>query len=116
MVKAATIGVALVALGWALSSDRRSVSWRLVAWGIGLQVGFALLVLRTSFGVAAFDAINHVVHAVLGYGEEGSRFVFGELVSSEVPVGARDASGGFVASADLPDLYQGDEAFLAQYK
>ena len=90
----------LVALAWAMSSDRRSVPWRLVLWGIGLQIGFALLVLRTPFGVAAFDAINHVVHAVLGYGEAGSRFVFGNLVSSEVPVGTPDASGVFVASAD----------------
>ncbi len=99
-VRAAVGLCLLVAVAWALSSDRRSVSWRLVAWGIGLQIGFALLVLRTSVGVAAFDAINHVVHAVLGYGEQGSRFVFGNLVSSQVPVGSQDAAGGFVASAD----------------
>jgi CNT family concentrative nucleoside transporter len=89
----------LVAVAYALSSDRKSISWRLVAWGVGLQVAFALLVLRTPLGVAAFDAINHVVHAVLSYGEQGSRFVFGNLVENEVAVGTV-GEGGFTATAD----------------
>ena len=42
-------------------------------------------------GVAAFDALNDVVHAVLGYGTDGARFVFGNLVGNEVPVGGLDA-------------------------
>lgn len=97
----AAVGLALlVGLAWALSTDRRSISWRLVAWGIGLQVAFALLVLRTPVGVAAFDAINHVVHAVLGYGQQGSQFVFGNLVENEVAVGTVPEGGGFAASAD----------------
>ena len=79
--------VLLVLVAWLLSTDRRRISWRLVAWGIGLQVTFALLVLRTPVGVAAFDAINHVVHAVLGYGQQGSRFVFGNLVEQRAPRG-----------------------------
>jgi CNT family concentrative nucleoside transporter len=90
----------LVALAWALSSNRKAISWRLVGWGVGLQVAFALLVLRTPLGVAAFDGINHVVHAVLGYGEEGSRFVFGNLVENEVAVGTLSEGGAFAASAD----------------
>lgn len=97
----AALGLALlVGLAWALSTDRRRISWRLVGWGIGLQIAFALLVLRTPLGVAAFDGINHVVHAVLGYGEQGSRFVFGNLVENEVAVGSVDATGGFSTSAD----------------
>jgi CNT family concentrative nucleoside transporter len=90
----------LLLLAWLLSSNRRAVSWRLVGWGVGLQVIFALLVLRTPAGVAAFDGINHVVHAVLGYGEQGSRFIFGNLVDNEVAVGTVGGDGAFAASAD----------------
>jgi CNT family concentrative nucleoside transporter len=97
----ATLALALLVLiAWALSSNRGRVSWRLVAWGVGLQVGFALLVLRTPAGVAAFDALNHVTHAILGYGSDGAGFVFGNLVGNEVPVGSLDGGGSFVAGAD----------------
>ncbi len=36
----------LLAIAIALSSDRRSIRWKTVAWGISLQVIFALLVLK----------------------------------------------------------------------
>ena len=92
----AVFGLALLlVIAWICSTDRRKVSWRLVGWGLTLQIGFALLVLRTPAGVAAFDALNHVVHAVLGYGTEGARFVFGNLVGSEVPVGTLGTDGAF---------------------
>jgi concentrative nucleoside transporter, CNT family len=97
----AAVGLGLlVGLAWLLSADRRRVSWRLVGWGVGLQVAFGLLVLHTPLGVAAFDVLNHVVHEVLGYGTQGARFVFGNLVGNEVPVGAIDGSGSFTASQD----------------
>ena len=97
-LRAAVGLVLLVGIAWALSSDRRRISWRVVGWGLGLQIAFALLVLRTPLGVAAFDGLNHVVHAVLGYGEQGARFVFGGLVGSEVPVGTLDGGGTFAAT------------------
>jgi len=100
----------LIALAWALSSKRTQISWKLVGWGLGLQVAFALLVLRTPLGVAMFDGLNHVVHAVLGYGTEGARFVFGNLVGNEVPVGSLDVNGSFVTS---PDTVARSGAFFA---
>ena len=100
----------LIAVAWALSSKRAQISWKLVGWGLGLQVAFALLVLRTPLGVAMFDGLNHVVHAVLGYGTEGARFVFGNLVDNEVPVGSLDANGSFLAS---PDTVARSGAFFA---
>ena len=80
----------LLATAWLLSVDRRSISWRVVAWALGLQIAFALLVLRTPLGVAAFDGINRAVLALLHYGEEGAGFVFGNLVGDHVPVGIAD--------------------------
>ena len=100
----------LIAVAWGLSSNRTQISWKLVGWGLGLQVAFALLVLRTPLGVAMFDGLNHVVHAVLGYGTEGARFVFGNLIGNEVPVGSLDANGSFVAS---PDTVARSGAFFA---
>ena len=86
----------LVALAWSLSTDRTRISWRVIAWGLGLQFAFAVLVLQTPFGVSFFDWMNGLVRALLGYAEQGGRFLFGNLVSDNVPVGALDANQNFV--------------------
>lgn len=101
----------IVAVGWALSKDRSRVSWRLILWGLGLQIVFAFVVLRTPAGIAFFEGVNGVVRALLGYAEEGGRFVFGNLVSDNVPVGVGDAGqGAFTAT---PGMVAQSGAFFA---
>ncbi len=85
---------------WLLSTDRGRISWRLVAWGLALQMGFGLAVLRTPLGVGFFEWVNGLVDALLSYGDEGGRFIFGGLTGDQVPVGSLDASGAFTSSAD----------------
>lgn len=115
-VRAAAGLVLVLALAWLLSSDRRRIPWRIVLWGLGLQIVFALVVLRTPVGVVAFEAASSVVERVLHYGEEGARFVFGDLVADRVPVGSvEDGSfertpgrvartGAFFAFRILPNI------------
>jgi CNT family concentrative nucleoside transporter len=92
----------MVGVAWTLSTDRSRVAWRVVGWGLALQVAFAFLVLRTPVGVAFFESVNGIVGALLGYAEQGGRFVFGNLVSDNVPVGSGDAGQGpFVPTAGL---------------
>jgi len=71
--------VAILGLGILLSSNRRAISWRVVAWGVGLQFGFALFVLRSSWGHALFATLGRVVTAILAFSYEGSKFVFGVI-------------------------------------
>ena len=50
-------GLALIlALAYCLSSARRSIDYRTVAWGLGLQFVFALIVLKTDVGRAVFQS------------------------------------------------------------
>jgi len=91
----ALLGVVLiVGVAWLLSSRRSAVSWRIVLWGLGLQLVFAWVVLRTPAGVAFFQGVNTAVRAVLGFATEGGRFVFGNLVSDTVPVGGGEPGNG----------------------
>ena len=39
--------VVFLAIGLALCAERKHINWRLVAWGLGLQFVFALLILKT---------------------------------------------------------------------
>jgi concentrative nucleoside transporter, CNT family len=76
-----------VMIAWGLSVNRRAVRWRIVLWGVGLQLFFALIILRTGVGRSVFEALNTLFTTLIGYTVEGARFIFGNLVFNNVPVG-----------------------------
>jgi len=86
--------VVLLGIGWLLSVNRRIIPWRVIAWGMGLQFVFALLILKTPVGQAFFSGINGVIVSMLGYTQEGARFLFGNLVNNNIPVGTGDVGTG----------------------
>ncbi len=74
------IGMALIILvAWAMSNHRQAIKWRIVAWGLGLQIAFAVFVLRVDFGRKLFASLGAAVTSILHFSYEGSSFVFGEL-------------------------------------
>ena len=83
--------LALTLLAWGLSVDRSRIPWRVVLYGLGLQLLFALFILRTPVGAHVFDVLNDVVVALLGFTVEGARFLFGDLVYDNVPVAVGEA-------------------------
>jgi CNT family concentrative nucleoside transporter len=73
-------GLALIlALAYSLSSARRAIDYRTVAWGLGLQFLFALIVLKTEIGRAVFQSLGGVITKILDFAFVGSSFVFGPL-------------------------------------
>jgi len=103
--------LALTGLAWALSVDRRRVQWRVVAWGLALQLVFAALILKTPVGEGVFSALNAVVVALLGFTLDGARFVFGNLVLENVPVGTGTVGQGDFAA--IPGQVANTGAFFA---
>ncbi len=73
--------VVILCAAWLCSTNRRAVKPRLLAWGLGLQFAFAVLVLKTGFG-KVFQTIGAGVSAMLGYTTAGSRFVFGDALGA----------------------------------
>ena len=76
----------ILALAFAFSTDRKRISPKLVVMGLGLQLLFALLVLKTAAGRALFNVATDAIGRLLGFTLDGARFVFGNLVQSEIPV------------------------------
>jgi concentrative nucleoside transporter, CNT family len=76
--------IAVLSIAYALSTNRRAIDLRTVAWGLALQVIFALLVLKTPGGQELFRRLGSAINRLLDFSVEGSRFVFG-------PVGDRAA-------------------------
>ena len=74
------IGLAgILAFAYAISTNRKAISLRVVGWGLGLQVLFALIVLKTDAGIAAFQWLGQKIQDLLHYSVYGSAFVFGPL-------------------------------------
>jgi CNT family concentrative nucleoside transporter len=75
---------------WRFSPKRKSIDWSLVAKGLGLQIIFALLILKTTWGRGFFSVVNDVFIALISYTMAGARFVFGSLVDYSTPVTGGD--------------------------
>ena len=77
---------AMVAIAWLFSKHRERVPWRVIAWGIGLQVSFGVLVMKTDLGLRLFSILNDLVLALLGFTAEGTEFVFGDFASEKFTI------------------------------
>ena len=58
---------------------QKQIKLSILLWGLGLQFGFAVLVLKTSVG-KLFQAASTGVTAMLHYSEAGASFVFGDTL------------------------------------
>lgn len=74
-------------LAWIFSTDRKAIRWRTVAWGMGLQWLFAIIVLRVSWGRDVLSAAGDTINHLLDYSFAGSAFVFGDLGKQHSPLG-----------------------------
>jgi CNT family concentrative nucleoside transporter len=74
----------ILGLGYALSVNRRAINWATVAWGLGLQVVFAVVVLKTAAGQRVFSTLGAGINKLLGFAGVGAVFVFGPLGDSTV--------------------------------
>ena len=72
----------LMTCAWALSVNRKVINWRIVLWGVGLQMLFALFVFVVPAGSKVFLVINDVVVSVLDSATAGTKFLFGRLALS----------------------------------
>jgi CNT family concentrative nucleoside transporter len=70
--------IVFTGIAYGISVNRSAVRWKPVLWGIALQFGFALLILRTPIGLTVFQFLGDVVTQFLNFSDEGAKFVFGE--------------------------------------
>src|SRR6476659_249622 len=71
--------ILIAAIAYALSTNRRAIRLRTVAWGFSLQFLCAVIVLKTPYGQRAFEILGDRVKQLLGFATVGSAFVFGPI-------------------------------------
>jgi CNT family concentrative nucleoside transporter len=74
--------VVMIGIAWAASTERRRFPLRTVVWGVALQLGLGVLLLRSPLGTRFFVGLNAGVAAFLGYTQAGVEFVFGGLTQT----------------------------------
>jgi CNT family concentrative nucleoside transporter len=72
----------LLAIAFALSSNRRAIRPRVVGAAFALQAGIAVLVLYTPWGRAGIQALARGVSNLLGYATKGTEFLFGPTATN----------------------------------
>jgi len=71
--------IVFLGLAYAFSTNRRAIRWRTVGWGLGLQIIFAFLVIKWSYGQHILSSVSGVITGLLGHSADGSSLVFGFL-------------------------------------
>ncbi len=75
-------------IAWLGSENRRAISWRTVAWGLGLQLLMGLLVFRLPGSRQLFLGLNDAVLALLDSARSGTRFLLGPLAAEPGEAGS----------------------------
>jgi CNT family concentrative nucleoside transporter len=71
--------ITFLSIAYALSTDRRAIKWRTVAWGLSLQLVFAFLVIRWNEGQIILATVSGFITGLLAHSADGSGLVFGYL-------------------------------------
>ncbi|MBN1359909.1 MAG: hypothetical protein JW993_04925 [Sedimentisphaerales bacterium] len=96
----------LIGLAWALSAQRRNMNWRLIGWGVALQLAIALLIFVVPAGARVFLVVNDVVVKVIDSAGAGARFVFGRLAlgPGQVSENGEESIGFILAFQGFPTI------------
>jgi len=96
----------LAGFAWLCSANRRVVNWRVIFWGVLIQIVFAFFIFVIPIGAKVFLLINRGVVVVLESATAGTKFLFGRLA---LPAGAVNEAGetslgNILAFQDLPTI------------
>lgn len=66
-------------VAWICSAKKKIINWRVVFWGVGLQLVFAFFIFFVPVGSKIFLFLNDIVVKILESASAGTEFVFGRL-------------------------------------
>tara|TARA_Y100001960_G_C14765357_1_gene876624 strand:- start:633 stop:1844 length:1212 start_codon:yes stop_codon:yes gene_type:complete len=72
--------VVLLGIAVAMSNNRKQINIRIVAWGLGLQLLFALFILKTSIGKPLFGFLDKAISKLISFSDAGGDFLFTSFV------------------------------------
>lgn len=71
----------LTGMAWLLSENRSGIRWRVVVWGVALQIILGVIVLRSGAGRWFFEGVKSGFDVLTECSAAGAQFVFGSVTS-----------------------------------
>jgi len=84
----------LLGIAWLLSNNKRKINFRIVIWGLLLQLIFAILILKTGPGQAVFFIARGAIAKLLSFTDSGAAFLFGNLYLGDEGIVQQLSQGG----------------------
>ena len=72
--------IVLLGIAFLLSNNKTSINKNIIFWGLGLQISFAIIILKTSFGKALFFYFNILIVKLISFADAGSDFLFTSFI------------------------------------
>jgi CNT family concentrative nucleoside transporter len=92
-----TLGIlAILALAWLISENRRAVNWRQAAIALGVTLLLALVMLKVPKVEVVFALINDAVNAIATATKAGTAFVFGYVGGGPLPFEVKEPTATFI--------------------
>ncbi len=92
---------AILGIAYLLSNNRKAINKRVVYWGLGLQVAFAIFILATPIGQPLFKFFDRGIRRLLSFSDSGAEFLFNALA---IGPGNDGSLGFFFAFQILPTI------------
>ena len=72
--------IVLLGIAFLLSNNRTLINKNIIFWGLGLQISFAIIILKTTFGKALFFYFNILIVKLISFADAGSDFLFTSFI------------------------------------
>ena len=72
--------IVLLGIAYLLSNDRKIIDANIIIWGLGLQISFAFIILKTPLGEYIFTYLNNIIVKLISFADAGSDFLFTSFI------------------------------------
>jgi concentrative nucleoside transporter, CNT family len=91
------LGICLIiGFAWAISENRKAVSWKAVGMGLALQIALAWPLLNLEAARSMFAGLNVAVNALDAATRQGTAFVFGYIGGADAPFITKESASTFI--------------------
>jgi len=72
--------IILLGIAYLLSNNRSLIDKNIIFWGLGLQISFAFIILKTPLGKSLFSYLNNIIVKLISFADAGSDFLFTSFI------------------------------------